>query len=449
MKYGVLGLVAWLALSSAQAEPFAYSLRGPVLDVQSLDVDGNGAVDEEDSRALDELAIAAEAHMGGRPAAQQEPFYGGVGNISLEGLFAQPGYENGAWDFANVTVEHARQIAVESRWLASQVRIAMGVGANAQKERRLAGILNAEFPGFSAETMKPSAVCQAIRLLDTKKLRASGVVLSAVFDLDKTVWAGHAIDHFLAALVESGLVRSDAQNALVTALSSIDSLDRAVLEENSVQVNAALALKYTTDKTLPKNQLLSRKDGFYLVAAMLQGLKPSQAYAVADRAMKLGTGSFAPLQNYLYDDGNGCSMRRLIGQLRSSGFQVYFISAGLDVLVEVAGDLLGVGTSRRLGSVLRRDAGTYTGEVASTYVFKGTILRDWLRAPPFLAFGDSASSDLPFMLDAAGPAFMVNPGERFLKKDAELAGGRLVELRFANTEVRLPPSTGFHPIEKK
>ena len=45
------------------------------------------------------------------------------------------------------------------------------------------------------------------------------------------------------------------------------------------------------------------------------------------------------------------------------------------------------------------------GKRESTYMIKGAIVREWLRAPAYLAFGDSATSDLPFMPDAAGPAF--------------------------------------------
>ena len=47
--------------------------------------------------------------------------------------------------------------------------------------------------------MKPSS--------SMKSLKARGLPLAAVFDLDKTVWDGHGIDYFLSALVESGLVK--------------------------------------------------------------------------------------------------------------------------------------------------------------------------------------------------------------------------------------------------
>ena len=96
--------------------------------------------------------------------------------------------------------------------------------------------------------------------------------------------------------------------------------------------------------------------------------------------------------------------------------------------------MLGIGQEYRLGSILEVADGRYTGQVESTYMLKGPIVRDWLKAPAYLAFGDSATSDIPFMLDAAGPAFMINPGERFKKKDQDKAKGRLVEVRYSGVE---------------
>ena len=154
---------------------------------------------------------------------------------------------------------------------------------------------------------------------------------------------------------------------------------------------------------------------------MLKGMTPQEAYSVAETAMTRGSNQWGPLEAEFYDDPSGCSMRRIIGQLRSAGF-------------EVAGDLLGISEQKRIGSILEVVDGVYTGKVESTYMIKGAIVREWLRAPAYLAFGDSATSDLPFMLDAAGPAFMINPGDRFKKKDADKAKGRLVEVRYSGVE---------------
>ena len=38
----------------------------------------------------------------------------------------------------------------------------------------------------------------------------------------------------------------------------------------------------------------------------------------------------------------------------------------------------------------------------------------------------------------AGPAFMINPGDRFKKKDLEHAAGRLVEVQYSRVESGKP-----------
>jgi phosphoserine phosphatase len=221
---------------------------------------------------------------------------------------------------------------------------------------------------------------------------------------------------------------------MVEALLKVAGIDAQAIQKNSIQDNAALVLKHATDSSLPKAQRLNRKDGFYLVAAMLAGVSKQDAYRIADRSMTQGSSGYPPLQGKFYDDPSGCSMRRIVGQLRSSGFEVYFISAGLDVLVDVAGDMLGIGPEQRIGSILEVKDEHYTGKVDSTYMLKGTVVREWLGGPAYLAFGDSVNSDFPFMLDAAGPAFMINPDDRFKKKDQDKANGRFVEVRYERVE---------------
>ena len=132
---------------------------------------------------------------------------------------------------------------------------------------------------------------------------------------------------------------------MAEALSKIPGMDSAALSQLDVNQIAALVLKHTTDSSLPKEQKLNRKDGFYLVSAMLKGMTPQEAYSVAETAMTQGSNQWGPLEAEFYDDPSGRSMRRIIGQLRSAGFEIYFISAGIDVLVKVAG-ILGVSRSR-------------------------------------------------------------------------------------------------------
>jgi len=429
---------AFIFSGTAWAASIGDSLERPALDVGSLDINGDGVVNTIDWSLLTELADEAERVLGNRPNPLAVPLYEGMGEHSHASLFGLAKKLKDTWDLSAYDPKNIRRLLTEARWLASQIRITQSFSAQPDKLTPLAGILNVRFPGYSNEAMKPKEICEAIQFLDTKALRTHDVGLTAVFDLDKTVWAGHGIDFFLSALVQSGFLTNKAQAPMVDALAKLDGLERLALEANTLGQNAHLVLKHTTDPSLAKEARLSRKDGFFLVTAMLAGMSHQDAYKVAERAMQQGTDGFPALQGKLFDDPSGCSMRRIIGQLRSAGFQVYFISAGLDVLVEVAGDMLGIGAKQRLGSILERVDGKYTGKVTSTYMLKGTVVREWLGAPAYLAFGDSATSDLPFMLDAAGPAFMINPGDRFKKKDLEHAAGRLVEVQYSLVESGKP-----------
>jgi phosphoserine phosphatase len=410
------------------------SLKGATLSVASLDVNGDGSVDASDYALLDGLAKAATSKLGSAPAPISTPLYKGMGDHSHASLLKLAKQKSGQWDLSAYDESALRSLAAESKWLASQVKVVGSANDRPSKEALLAGLLTSQFPGYSADSMTPKAVCDAIQLLDTKAIRAEGFALTAVFDLDETLWDGHGIDYFLSALVESKKVTEQAHPAIIEALLKVEGVNADLVRNNSIQDNAALVLKHATDGSLPKAQRLNRKDGFYLVAAMLAGMSKQDAYKIAQRSMTQGSSAFPPLQGKFYDDPSGCSMRKIVAQLRSSGFDVYFISAGLDVLVEVAGDMLGVGPENRIGSLLEAKNETYTGKVDSTYMLKGTIVREWLGAPAYLAFGDSVNSDFPFMLDASGPAFMINPDERFKKKDLEKANGRFVELRFSKVE---------------
>lgn len=427
-------VLASLIAAPCVAGTFGASLGGPELRVGSLDINQDGKVDSGDHKVLLGIAEAARKLLEPGLSPIAVPLYQGLNSQGRAEVLAKVNQDGDKWDLTQYGPEDLRRLAVETRWLASQVQLVLSFKVQPKKETPLAGLLNGSFPGYSESVMAPKAVCEAVQLLDTKTLKANSFPLTAVFDLDNTVWNGHGIDYFLAALVESALVKAEAQGAMVDALAKLPDLEVEALKENTHQENAQLVLKRTTDASLPKEQRLNRKDGFYLVSAMLKGMAPKEAYRVAEIAMTQGSKLFGPLEAKFYDDPSGCSMRRMIGQLRSSGFQIYLISAGIDVLVKVAGDLLGIAPEYRLGSILEVKDDRYTGQVESTYMLKGPIVREWLEAPAYLAFGDSATSDIPFMLDAAGPAFMINPGDRFKKKDADKAKGRLVEVEYKAVE---------------
>ena len=79
-------------------------------------------------------------------------------------------------------------------------------------------------------------------------------------------------------------------------------------------------------------------------------------------------------------------------RFEKSRVEVFFISASLDVIVDAAGEYLGVDDARQ-GSPLEVRDGAYTGQVESIYSLKAPVVRAWLGALPMLAFGDSARSD--------------------------------------------------------
>ena len=84
---------------------------------------------------------------------------------------------------------------------------------------------------------------------------------AAVFDLDNTVWSGHAIDLFLAALIELNFTRG-INAILKRALVGLAQVDSEVLASNTVSQNAQLLLDRSRDRTLPKEARSTVKTSF-------------------------------------------------------------------------------------------------------------------------------------------------------------------------------------------
>ncbi|MBC7792734.1 MAG: hypothetical protein H7Z43_03420, partial [Clostridia bacterium] len=106
-------------------------------------------------------------------------------------------------------------------------------------------------------------------------------------------------------------------------------------------------------------------------------------------------------------------------------------------LARAAARGMGLPENHAIGSPLTIEDGRYTGQVvASIYELKGPVLRQWVGVPPLMVFGDSPTSDMPMMVEAVGTGFMVNPRPEILAKDKEVAGGRMVGVTFAKTELR-------------
>jgi hypothetical protein len=186
---------------------------------------------------------------------------------------------------------------------------------------------------------------------------------------------------------------------------------------------------------LPKEMRINAKDTFYGIVGLMRGLTPAEAAGAAAKAYDTGAARFPAWKNNIFADGDGCGMRQVVTRLQKRGVKVYLLSATLDVLAWEGGRLLGVPREQVLGSLLELKDGKFTGEVRdSTYYTKGAIVRQWLDAPPLLAFGDSPTSDFSMLLEAAGAGFMINPRDSLVRRDREEAGARLVAVVFDGTE---------------
>lgn len=287
------------------------------------------------------------------------------------------------------------------------------------------------FPGYHRERMTPAAVCAGIDALDVERLRAEGLHSAAVFDLDNTVWSGQAVDPFLAALIEQGRIPESANPGLQSLLLALPDIDAEAVRANDALANAKLLHERSTEAgdLAPVN----RRDQFYAVAALLEGLSPEEARAAANHAFLVGTAAYPPWKTKFHASEDGCGMREILAKLKERGMEIYIVSSSLDVLVNVAGEHLGIDADHRRGSALEIRDGRYTGNVESLYAQKAETVREWLDRPAFLGFGDSAESDFPFLHEVAGPVFMVNPDAAFRDRDIEDADGRFVILDFGET----------------
>jgi phosphoserine phosphatase len=287
------------------------------------------------------------------------------------------------------------------------------------------------FPHYDSGIMEPSTVCGLIDMLNADMLAFEGLKPAAVFDLDDTVWEGQIIDPLLAALIELEAIPDTSNPALIRSLVQVG-IEQDALRDNSVSDNAKIVLERTLASDLPKAARISRKEQFSLVAEMMAGLAPSEARGVVETVFENGSKQYGPWKDQFFASEDGCGMREIIAKLKAKGVEVYLLSASLQPIVDVAGNLLGVDSAHRRGSPMEVEGGVYTGRVESLYTVKAPVMRAWIGGPALLAFGDSVHSDYGFMADVAGPVFMVNPDAAFLAKDAEHAGGRFVALHFSD-----------------
>lgn len=402
--------------------------------ISDLDADADGRIGTADAAAFAAIVEAAAARL----------LASGIDPSPAAGYYRGPPSDQppvftlvrAPADVAKLPADRLRELYVEARWLVLQARLALG--RRPTSDATVGGMLADAVPGYDEVEMEPRAVCAAALRVDASAYTRAGMVPTALFDVDSTLWAGNGSDAFLAALIDLELPRRASNVPLAAFLATVPGVDREAVARNGVLANAALLLRHATDPGLPEEQRISAKDSFYNLVALLAGVNVAEARAAARRAVHVGTRAFPAWKSRLFADRDGCSMTELVASLRARGIEVYLLSATPDLLVEEAARLFGLPAGRALGSVLEIEHGRYTGRVRDNpYDAKGPLTRQWLAAPPLLAFGDSPGSDLPMLLEATGAGFMVNPRPAFFDRDRSEARSRLVAVTFDGIDAEL------------
>lgn len=409
-----------------------------------LDVTGDQRLDANDVAALEHFVaqVSKYVEQAGEDVSIADGLYPGP-KKDAPSVFSLVQVTPDGIDLSQVPRDRLEELAVESKWLAAQARIADPfVDELTPGDPQLfGGMFATRLPGYAVDQITPAALCEGLRTFDLTPYQQAGLELAAVFDLDSTVWDGNITDAFLAVLAERNIPKPERNPRLQAFLKTLAGVDPAVIDANTVGQNAQIMLERATNYDLPKDQRVSAKDAFYNIVALLEGLTEAEVAEAARIAYHEGTEVFPPWKERIFFDTQ-CTMADAVEILLRRGVKPYLLSATLDVLAEEGGRVLGVPEELVLGSVLVRKGGVYTGEVGdSTYYTKGAIVRQWLPAPPLMAFGDSPTSDFPMMLEAWGPAFMINPREKFQVRDDQEAGSRLVAVWFPATVGTAPANS--------
>lgn len=396
---------------------------GAARALTAFDADSDGRVDSDDVEYFQRMASRAEREVSTRPGVDGAVEYEARDlGVLFAGLFRG---ERGC--HCELPDDRAREVAVEARWAAAQAKIARLADGD---EQRLGDLRARWFPGVGDADLAASKLCRLVENAELDSWSDTGLAKIALFDIDRTLWRGSIIDTYLAVLIEEGVLREEANPRLRRFLKTVPGIDAAAVDAANVTENAKLFQRHTREPSLPDESKINAKDGFFETVALMRGVSLDAARRAAELTVNRGTREMPSMGSQFYRSSS-CSVPELIDSLRDAGFEVYLLSATLDVLAQATGEALGIGLEHVVGSPLEKTDGRYTGEVLlSTYNRKGQIARAWLPAPPLLVFGDSARSDVPMMLEAVGVSFMINPDDDMLASDAGLADGRFVEVEF-------------------
>ncbi|HSI04933.1 MAG: HAD family hydrolase [Myxococcota bacterium] len=389
--------------------------------IADFDVTHDQRVDANDLSAVDGLVARAKvtAETRGIDASTAAGIYEG-GTFILERDASLP---------KSADTAAARAFVIEAQWLADQARFAAVV--DWEPDALVVGSLARHIPGYNGESMSPPTLCLAIDTLDLLSFKRAGLPAVAVTDLDFTLWQGDISNVFLAVLADKKLAKPEANAAVIELLVTISGIDAKKVREASVHDNLRTVYERATDTTLPKEQRVSIKDAFFLTSKVIAGLEVSVIEEAAQVVLTKGAPGAPSIMSRFHADASGCGTLAVLGKLKTRGIEVYFLSATLDVLAKAAARAVGIPEDHAIGSALEVVDGRYTGQVVtSLYEIKGPVLRQWVRVPPLMVFGDSPVSDLPMMIEAVGTGFMVNPRQELLDKDKEVAQGRLVQVNF-------------------
>ena len=283
------------------------------------------------------------------------------------------------------------------------------------------------------------AVADAVRAigqLDLSKLRAAGVPLTAAFDYDDTLAEGDVFLPAMRALAAKGHFTPAGDPALRTALAGAG-VANELIERGDVNDRAALLTNLVvpsgTPVPVPGAKPISVGDAFYIFGDAMRGMNVAQATESMRTAFEHGVpeAGIEPLKSHLFNGPapTGDSARDLVDGTRAAGLDPWIVTWGFDFIAKAAAPYVGIGADHVIGHGMHVQDGAYAGLVDASGRPKWQMIRDALRVPPIVSFGNS-SSDLPMLDATAGPTFLVKPVSPAMRDAVAQRAGRTFGLHF-------------------